>query len=158
MRTTLRLGATTLGVLLAAAVLGRGVAAQGFTQIAFATFTADVTLTTTTETSLVSSGPATAPRQGIDVCVVGWAQLTTGAGTTTVTPRIRRGTTTSGTLVGEANAEQVKAAAGSTEPFRQIVCEARSDVATVDYNLTLTQAGATGNGTALQGGILVFVR
>jgi hypothetical protein len=75
-----------------------------------------------------------------------------------VTPRIRRGTTTSGTLVGEANAEQVKAAAGSTEPFFITVCEDRSDVATVDYNLTLQQTAASANGSALQGTILVFVR
>jgi len=31
-------------------------------------------------------------------------------------------------------------------------------VASVDYSLTLQQASATGNGTALQAGILIFVR
>jgi hypothetical protein len=132
--------------------------AQGFSQIAFATFTTNVTLTTTSETSLVASGPASAPRDTVNVCVYAWAQLTTGTATTTVTPRIRRGTTTSGTLVGEANAVTIGAAAGSTEQFMAMVCEDRTTVDSVDYNFTLTQASATGNGTALQGGILVLVR
>lgn len=150
-----------IALLAAVAALASGAAparGQGFTQIAFATFTTNVTLTTTTETSLVASGPATAPRQTVNVCVVAWAQLTTGAATTTVTPRIRRGTTTSGTLVGEANAVTIGAAAGSTEQYLAMVCENRVDVVTVDYNFTLTQAGATGDGTAVQGGILVLVR
>lgn len=132
--------------------------AQGFSQVAFATFTTDVTLTTTSETSVVASGPASVPRQSANVCVLAWAQLTTGTNTTAVTPRIRRGTTTSGTLVNEANAEQVKAAAGSTEPLFAAFCEDRADVATVDYNFTLQQTAASANGSALSGWILVFVR
>jgi hypothetical protein len=131
---------------------------QGFSQAAFATFTTNVTLTTTTETTAVTSGPATASRQTANVCVFAWAQLTTGTATTTVTPRIRRGADTTGTLVGEANAVTIGAAAGSTEQFLAMVCEDRADVATVDYTFTLQQASATGNGTALQGGILVLVR
>lgn len=132
--------------------------AQGFSQIAFNTSATNVTLTTTSETSIIGSGPANAPRQTVNVCIIAWAQLTTGTSTTTVTPRIRRGTGTGGTLVGEANAETVLAAAGSTEPYFLMACEDRSDVATVDYNFTLQQASADGNGTALQAGILVFVR
>ncbi len=132
--------------------------AQGFRQVGFATFTTDVTLTTTTETSVVASGPATAPRQTVNVCIYAWAQLTTGAATTTVTPRIRRGSAATGTAVGDAVAITIGAAAGSNEQFAMMVCEDRADVATVEYNFTLAQASATGNGTALQGGILVFVR
>lgn len=133
-------------------------AAQGFQQVAFTTFTTNVTLTTTSETVIVSSGPATAPRSTVNVCVFGWAQLTTGTATTTVTPRLRRGTATSGTLLGEANAVTIGAAAGSTEQYLAMACEDRSDVASVEYSLTLTQASATADGTALFGGILVLVR
>lgn len=132
--------------------------AQGFNQVAFGIATANVTLTTTSETSVVTSGPATASRQTVNVCVLGWAQLTTGTNTTAVTPRIRRGSTTSGTLVGEGNAVTLGAAAGSTEQFYAIACEDRSDVASVDYNMTLEQAGASANGSALQAGIIVFVK
>src|SRR5262245_1963163 len=75
-------------VVLVALLLGAsGVHGQGFSQIAFATFTTNVTLTTTAETVIVSSGPAVAPRDTINVCVLAWAQLTTGTMTTTVTPR-----------------------------------------------------------------------
>lgn len=133
-------------------------AAQGFSQIAFATFTTDVTLTTTTETVVVTSGPATAPRQTVNVCILAWAQLTTGTATTTVTPRIQRGTAATGTVVGDSVAITVGAAAGSTEQYWAMACEDRADAASVEYNLSLEQASATGNGSALQGGILVFVR
>lgn len=143
-----------IGLLLA----GQPGAAQGFTQLAFNTSTADVTVVTTAETSIIASGPALAPRQSVNVCVFAWAQFTTSANTTALTARIRRGTTTGGTLVGEANAEQVKAAAASTEPIFITVCEDRADVASVDYNLTITQTAASANGSALQATILVLVR
>lgn len=132
--------------------------AQSFQQIGFATSATNVALVTTAETVIISSGPVTGPRPIVNVCIVAWAQLTTGTNTTTVTPRIRRGTAASGTLVGEANAETILAAAGSTEKYFFLACEDRADVATVDYSLTLEQAGASANGTALQAGILVLVR
>jgi hypothetical protein len=147
-----------LGVVVALFCGAASLAAQGFSQVGFATFATDVALVTTAETVIVSSGPVTAPRQSVNVCVFAWAQLTTGTGTTSVTPRIRRGTAAAGTLVGEANAQEVLAAAGTTEKYFMLECEDRSNVATVDYSLTLTQAGASANGAALHGGILVFVR
>lgn len=121
------------------------------------TFTTNVTLTTTTETSVLSITrlPMTKPVQKITI--IGWAQLTTGTGTTTVTMRARQGTTTSGALVGEATAITIGAAAGSNEVFTIVTSEDRSVEGTVDYNITLTQAGATGDGTALQGGLTAIV-
>lgn len=149
-----------VGVALALALLwhAQPAGAQSFNQIALNTTTTDLALVTTAETSIIASGPATASRPLVNVCVLAWAQLTTGTNTTGVTPRIRRGTTASGTLVGEGNNEQVKAVAGSTEQFFIEVCEDRSNVASVDYNLTLEQAGASANGSALQATILVLVR
>src|SRR3954471_7634918 len=72
-----------------------------------------VALTTTSKTAIITSNLTRTPRDEVEVVVIGYAQLTTGTNTTAVTARIRRGTTTSDTLVNEANAEQVKAAAGS---------------------------------------------
>lgn len=143
-----------------ALVVGVGAPASGqsFNQLAFNTSGTDVALVTTAETAIISSGPALATRQSVNVCVFGYAQLTTGASTTAVTARIRRGVGAAGTLVGEANAEQVKAAAGSTEAFTIMVCEDRADVASVDYTLTLAQTAASANGAALQATILVLVR
>lgn len=155
MRAGLRLLLAVCGALLVSASVAQ---AQGFGQIGFATFTADVTLTTTTETVVVTSGPVTAPRQTVNVCILAWAQLTTGTATTTVTPRIQRGTAATGTVVGDSVAVTIGAAAGSTEQYWAMACEDRSGVASVDYNLSLEQASATADGTALQGGILVLVR
>jgi len=126
-------------------------------EVGAATATTDVTITTTTEAVAVSSGAVPFPRASGQVLVSGWAQVTTGAGTTALTPRIRRGTAITGTLVGEANAEQVKAAAGSTEPVFAMAREDRANEGTVEYSLTVQQTGATGNGTILQSGITVLV-
>lgn len=117
----------------------------------------DVTITTTTETVIISSGGIILPFQTALILIKAWAQLTTGAATTTVTPRIRRGTAVGGTLVGEANAITIGAAAGSNEQFFIMAMEGRSGEQSVEYSLTLQQASATGNGTVLQAGIEVEV-
>lgn len=117
----------------------------------------NVTLTTTSETLILASGPVKVPAQTCLVHVRAWAQLTTGAATTTVTPRIRRNVGVAGAVVGEANAETLKAAAAGTEPFVVEATEGRSNEDTVEYSLTLAQASATGNGTVLQAAIEVEV-
>lgn len=119
--------------------------------------TDDVTLVTTAETVIISSGPAKTPFQTHRVIIKAWAQLTTGTGTTAVTPRIRRGTAVGGALVGEANAEEVKAVAESTEPLFIMVSEERASEESVEYSLTLEQAGASANGSVLQSAIEVLV-
>lgn len=87
-----RLGAAlTLAVLLAAT--GHSVAAQGVNQFGFNTTTTDVTLVTTAETAIVASASVPASSQTVHVCIVAYAQLTTGTNTTGVTARIRRGST-----------------------------------------------------------------
>jgi len=118
---------------------------------------ANVTVTTTTETVAVSSGPVKVPTQTCLVHIRAWAVLTLGIGTTAVTPRIRRGTSTGGTLVSEGNSEAIKTAAGSSEPFHMEVTERRSNEESVEYSLTLQQTGATANGTVLEASIEVEI-
>lgn len=132
-------------------------AAQGPQQWGFNTFTTAVTLTTTTEAVVVSSPVVQCPRNECDVVVVCYAELTTSADTTDVVARIRRGTAITDTLVSEENEQDVKAAAGSIEPFIQFASEqiAKSNV---QYSCTLDQVGASANGSAVYGGILVLVR
>lgn len=110
---------------------------------------ANDTLTTTTETVVATLSGVNTPRR-TTVTLRGWAQLTTGTATTTVTPRIRRGTTASGTLIGEGNAVTIGAAAGGTEEFACTAVDEGIDLAGGSYVLTLQQAAATGNGTCLQ--------
>lgn len=122
-----------------------------------ATTVTNVTVTTTTEAVAISSGPVKVPYATCRVAIKGWCQLTTGTATTTVAAAIRRGTAITGALVGEANATEVKAAAGSTEEFIIMVSEDRATVDTVEYSLTVLQASATGNGTVLQASIEVEI-
>ena len=118
---------------------------------------ADVNIPTTTETVVVSSGPVRAPVPTFRAHVQAWFQIATGAGTTGFTPRIRRGTATSGTLVGQAISMIIVAAAGSQEMQFIDVVEERAGEASVEYSLTVEQGGATGNGTVLQAAISVEI-
>ena len=118
---------------------------------------ANITLTTTTETVIVTSPKVTLPFHTCRTIILAWGQLTTGTGTTAVTPRIRRGTGTGDPLVGEANAEQIKVAAGNTEPFFICVSEFLEGRESVQYSFTLAQAGATADGSCLQASILVLI-
>lgn len=114
--------------------------------------TTDVTLTTTSETVVATlNGVSTGGRR--DIHLRGWAQVTTGAATTALTARIRRGTTVGGTLIGEVAAEQVAAAAGSTEEVEAEAVDAGVELGGASYVLTVQQTAATGNGTALQASI-----
>jgi len=114
----------------------------------------NVTLTTTAETVIVTSDPIhlTYPNQRF--IIMAWAQLTVGTAGVSITPRIRRGSTTSGSLVGEANAET--AVAAETVPCFIMVSEEVSGLESVTYSLTLAVGSASGNSTALQATILVI--
>lgn len=118
---------------------------------------ANVTVTTTTEEVAITSPAILVPTSQASAIVFGHAQLTTGAGTTAVTPRVRRGTAITDTLVGEATAIEVAAAAGSDEMFDLLLIDSLDDVDSVQYAFTLQQAGASGNGAILQAAILVLL-
>lgn len=118
---------------------------------------AAVTLTTTTEGVVISAPRIAVVRQSMTALVLAIAQLTTGTGTTTVTPRIRRGAAVGDPLVGEANAITIGAAAGGNEQFVGFASEELALAAAVEYSLTLQQAAATGNGTVLAAAILVLL-
>lgn len=118
--------------------------------------TADTALVTVAETVVATlSGVSTG--RAVNVQVRGWAQLTTGTNTTAVVPRIRRGTTISGTLIGEANPVTIGAAAGTTEDFEVDVVDTGADLAGASYVLTLQQVGATANGSCLQATVEAFI-
>jgi hypothetical protein len=117
----------------------------------------NATVTGTTETIVVTSPAIDLPGPQITACIMAYCQLTTGGTQVTVTPRIRRGTAITSPLVGLANAEALKAAAGSTEPFFMMVTESISNLDQVIYSFSLQQAGGAGNGTALQVAIWVLL-
>jgi hypothetical protein len=118
---------------------------------------ADVTLVTTSETVLATLTGVSTSQPGQTVGLTGRYRLTTGAATTTVTSRIRRDSLT-GTVVGESTAENVYAAAGSTEGHELYVEESSpGEFAGRTYVLTAQQAGASGNGTAVNAALVAEV-
>lgn len=119
-------------------------------------FTSDsavnTTIVTTAETVLATVSGVSTPRK-TNVNLSGWAQVTTGTNTTSLVPRIRRGTDATGTLVGEGNPVTIGAAAGSTEDVEIRVSDVGVDLANASYVLTVVQTAASANGTALQAGL-----
>lgn len=114
------------------------------------TATTDTTITTTTETVVATLTGVTVSRPGSKVVLSGMAQVTTGGSTTALTPRIRRGSAITDTLVGEGNPNQVQAAAGSTETVTVDTEDTPGEVHNQTYVLTVTQTAAAANGSALQ--------
>lgn len=110
----------------------------------------DVTLTTTSEIEVIQLDGVTTGAGGGRITLRGSVQVTTGTGATALTLRVRRGTSTAGTLVGEANAVQIEAAAGSTEDHDIQVSAVFDELVGESFVLTVQQTAATGNGTAVQ--------
>jgi hypothetical protein len=117
----------------------------------------NVTITGATETVAVTSPVCNLEYDTARVLIMAWGQHTTGSDATGITVGIRRGTTTSGTLLTEANIEGVKIAAGGIEPFFVMAVDEVAGAGSVQYVFTLKQSGGTANGTFLQGGIVVFM-
>jgi hypothetical protein len=118
---------------------------------------AAVTLTTTTEKVVISAPGIAVVRPTVFAMIIGWGQLLIGTNCTHVTPRIRRGTAITDTLIGDATAEEIKTAAADREPFFIMVGEELSDAASVEYSFSLQQTGASANGTVDQAAILVLL-
>lgn len=111
-------------------------------------FSTDVPVVTTTET-VVMTLPAISTAVGNSVAICANFTFTTGTGTTAVTIRVRRGTTITDTLVGEAN--PLNYAAAVTRDLSFSVVDNPGELAGQPYVVTIQQTAATANGTALFG-------
>ena len=110
---------------------------------------ANTTIVTTAETVVATlSGVSTGRPSTVNLS--GWVQVTTGGSTTALTPRIRRGTDITGTLVCEANAVELAAAAGSEEEISISGQDPGVNLSSGSYVLTLQATAAAANATALQ--------
>jgi hypothetical protein len=114
--------------------------------------TTDVTLTTTLEIKVADFPPVTAQFPGQRCTLQAILNFFTGAGTTAVTARIRRGTTVSGPLVGEAVNLNIGAAVNGVISIAVDI--ELGDVLNEPYLVSLQQAGATGNGVALNAALM----
>lgn len=111
--------------------------------------TANTNVVTTTETVAATVVVPSVPGNNRRIQLTGFAQVTTGGSTTSLTFRIRRGTAITDPVVGEANAENVEAAAGSNEGHTIVAEDTPGDVANQSYVLTVQQTGAAADGTVL---------
>lgn len=114
----------------------------------------DTTLVTSAETVVATLTGTSTNQSGQSFGLRGEVTLTTGGSTTGVTLRVRRDSLT-GTLVGEASADAVEAAAGSVETHDIYVEEsAPGEFSGRTYVLTAAQIGAAANGTVSQASLV----
>lgn len=100
---------------------------------------------TTTETVAATSPPVTSARPGQPVTLDANVTINSGTGTTGVNLICRRGTTTAGTQVGDT--VTITATAGTRQTLSATWQDTPGDVASQQYVVTVTQTGATANGT-----------
>lgn len=115
--------------------------------------TTDVALTAATEAVVMTLPGISTDGPGQIVSITASLSLTTAAGATTTTLRVRRSSLT-GTLVGEANATTT--AATTTFAFPISFDDSPGEVASQPYVITATVAG--GNGTFNAGSAIALVR
>lgn len=107
--------------------------------------TASTTVTTTTETVMVTGNFVNPPFQTAKAMVSGTVNLLTGTGTTAVVLRIRRNPNAENVQVGAALT--ITAAATTTVQLSMQAADAIPDGRPVQYAVTVQQTGAGANGT-----------
>src|SRR5215831_3868293 len=115
----------------------------------------NATLTTTVETVLAVLPPFTPPLDSSVILVLGRCTVTTGTASTGFIPRLRRGTTTAGTLISVGTG-QYTAASGVTELFQEWYFDNPGAVSGQQYCLTGQQVAATAGATCTDAAIYAF--
>jgi hypothetical protein len=107
-----------------------------------------ITVTTTTETLVAYTGRCECNLPTLRSIIKGWLAITTGTGVTALVLQIRRGNG----ITGASIASVTVAAAASTQLTQTIkFSEQLSFWEYADYSFTVTQTGATGNGSITAG-------
>jgi hypothetical protein len=124
-------------------------------QIVTAQRTDTLEVQTTVETIILSSPTVTLPKVPIQVLVLGSFTITLAAGSgQSVKPRIRRGTTLAGTVIGTVLTQPE--AGSSTFWFYAFGLDSFTSAAEPQYSLTVENVGATSNATVKGAAILVL--
>lgn len=117
--------------------------------------TADIPIVTTAETAAITSPGVSTQFDGDVINIEGDVSVTTGASTTAVTVRVRRGNGVAGAIVGEAQPETLGAAVSATIPFQ--FPDQPGAVSGQQYTVTVAQTAASGNGTINSSSITITV-
>jgi hypothetical protein len=114
---------------------------------------AAVTLVTTAETFVAYTGRCEAVAPTMRAIIKAWALITTGAGTTNVSLRIRRGNGLAGAVI--VNGPPVALGPATQLDTSLVFAETLQNVESADYSLTVAQTGASGNGVVQMASIEV---
>lgn len=97
----------------------------------------------TTETVILVSPVIDIGRDAVLVMVDACVVLTTGTNSTFITPRIRRGTLITDTLVGPQQAQTIIGAVGAVSNYEIMVVDSGGPFGTLQYVLTVAATAAT---------------
>src|SRR2546423_5725345 len=100
---------------------------------------------TTAETVIVTTPALNLPFDGAQVLLFIYCVITLTAGTSAFTPRLRRGTTTGGTLINVAQA--ITVTASTTFEYSSWYPDSPGVVAEQQWSLTMTMTAAGANST-----------
>jgi hypothetical protein len=126
---------------------------SSITQKQIGTTPAAVTLVTTAETMVAYTGRCEANLPTLRAIIKAWALITTGAGTTNVSFRLRRGNGLAGAVV--VNGPPVALGPATQLDTSMVFAETLQNVEYADYSLTIAQTGASGNGVVQMASIEV---
>ena len=113
------------------------------------------TVTTTSETPAVTGNFVNPPFQNAKAVVQGMLVLTLGTGATAVTVRLRRNPNAENVAIGAS--QPVTGTAGQTVPYVFNASDAPIGPGPVQYQLTVQQTGASGNGTVSFANVTTFL-
>lgn len=106
-----------------------------------------VAIVNAVETTALTTAPVSSSLDGDSICIEGNLNMLTGATTTAVVIRCRRGVGTAGALVGVAETFTIGAAANFTNSFQFV--DSPGSVAGQQYTVTAQQTGGSSNGNVV---------
>ncbi len=115
---------------------------------------AAVAIPTTNETLAVTSSQTSTPQEVALVLIVAAIAVTTGAATTALQLRIRRGVSVAGQQVGQTYNHPAPAAGNTT--VMMMAVDQQINTYFCQYSLTVQQTAATANGTVTAATIFVL--
>lgn len=110
-----------------------------------------ITVTTTAETLVAYTGRVECNLPTLTSIIEGWLSITTGTGVTALVLKLRRGDGITGTVVATATVFNTASqlVEHSIKFSEQLINQEYAD-----YSLTVTQTGATGNGSITNGHVM----
>lgn len=108
-----------------------------------------IAVPTTNETLIVTGSPLTLSSGNAKAVIRAWLDLTVGLGATGVTMTIYSGNAIGGRVVGTHSPNTGDFTAGDTAHFELEVVDILANVGGAQYCMSVTQTGATGDGSAI---------